>query len=388
MNAVSAACGGAASEDIYWMRRCLSLARQSLYISQPNPRVGCILLRQGQVLAQGFTQMPGGHHAEAQALAEAAAKGVDLNGATAYVTLEPCSHFGRTPPCADALIAAGVSKVVCASLDPNPEVAGQGVARLQAAGIEVVVGVLAAEARALNIGFFSRMQRGRPWLRLKVASSLDGYTALSNGRSQWITGEVARADGWAWRARADAVLTGVGTILTDDPLLNVRGLEVARQPHLLILDTHLRTPPAARCLQAQAGPRRVLLFHGAGAPAAAAQALQAAGAELVALPVADDGGLELAAVLAWLQSHLPLNEVHIEAGAKLNASWLQAGLVDELLHYQAPKLLGGGLPLFAQAEVADLAQAPVWQRLSAEAVGEDWRWQWLSSEGQRFYQSL
>lgn len=385
-SAAPASCGGAATPDIYWMRRALALAQNSLNLSNPNPRVGCVIVQGGQLLAQGYTQAAGGRHAEAQALHEAAEKHIDVRGATAYVTLEPCSHTGRTPPCADALVAAGLARVVCAVQDPNPQVAGQGVARLRAAGLAVEVGVLAQEARQLNIGFFSRMQRQRPWLRLKLATSLDGFTALPNGQSQWITGAEARQDGHAWRARACAVLTGVGTVLADDPLLNVRGLDLQRQPHLLIVDSHLRTPATAKSLAAQAAStRKMVIFHLKNADARQVAALTAAGAQTVALPANAAGRVDLAALLAWLQTHLPVNELHIEAGAALNGALLQAGLVDELLWYQAPKLLGQGrsaadLPILQRVDEASSLQP-----LTAERIGADMRLQLLTPAGQDFW---
>ena len=392
MTSQTAACGGAATEDIYWMRRALALAQGSLYLSNPNPRVGCIMVRDGKVLAQGFTQAAGSRHAEAQALFEAAQQGVDVRGATAFVTLEPCSHTGRTPPCADALIAAGLARVVCAVQDPNPLVAGQGSARLQAAGVAVETGVLAQEAKQLNIGFFSRMQRGRPWLRMKIATSLDGFSALPNGQSQWITGEQARQDGRAWRARACAVLTGVGTVLADDPLLNVRGIDMLRQPHVLIVDSQLRTPSTAKLLAAQAVfTRKIVIFHLENAPAEKVAALQAAGAQLVSLPAdisADGvGRVDLNALLAWLQANLPVNELHIEAGATLNGALMQAGFVDEVLYYQAPKLLGAGRPAAILPAYQHVDEAQTLHLLQSEILGADSRMRFLTASGQAFWQA-
>lgn len=378
------------------MRRALALAQGSLYLSNPNPRVGCIMVRDGKVLAQGFTQAAGSRHAEAQALFEAAQQGVDVRGATAFVTLEPCSHTGRTPPCADALIAAGLARVVCAVQDPNPLVVGQGSARLQAAGVAVETGVLAQDARQLNIGFFSRIERQRPWVRLKIATSLDGYTALSNGQSQWITGPEARQDGRAWRARACAVLTGVGTVLADDPLLNVRGIAVQRQPHVLIVDSQLRTPPTAKLLAAQAAyTRKIVIFHLENAPAEKVAALQAAGAQLVSLPAdisadiaaAGAGRVDLTALLAWLQANLPVNELHIEAGATLNGALMQAGFVDEVLYYQAPKLLGAGRPAAILPAYQHVDEAQTLHLLQSEILGADSRMRFLTASGQAFWQA-
>jgi diaminohydroxyphosphoribosylaminopyrimidine deaminase/5-amino-6-(5-phosphoribosylamino)uracil reductase len=269
-------------------------------------------------------------------------------------------------------------------------VAGQGAAKLQAAGLAVQTGVLAQEAKHIHIGFFSRMQRARPWLRLKIAASLDGFTALPNGQSQWITGEQARQDGHAWRARACAVLTGVGTVLADDPLLNVRGIAVQRQPHVLIVDSQLRTPTTAKLLAAQAVfSRKIVIFHLKNADAAKAAALQAAGAEaglqLVALPADAAGRVDLPALLAWLQANLPVNELHIEAGATLNGALLQAGLADEVLYYQAPKLLGAGRPAAVLPAYQHVDEAPALLLLRSETLGADTRMQFLTASGQAFW---
>ncbi|WP_313074749.1 bifunctional diaminohydroxyphosphoribosylaminopyrimidine deaminase/5-amino-6-(5-phosphoribosylamino)uracil reductase RibD [Melaminivora sp.] len=323
------------------MTQALGLAAQALFLSSPNPRVGCVIVHADghRVLGQGFTQQAGGPHAEVMALRDAAAQGHDVRGATAYVTLEPCSHQGRTGPCCDALIEAGVGRVVAATPDPNPLVGGRGLARLRAAGIEVQVGDGAAEARELNIGFFSRMVRGLPWVRMKVAASLDGATALANGASQWITSADARADGHAWRARACAILTGTGTVLHDDPRLDVREVATPRQPHLVVLDSRLRTPPAARLLEVP--QREVLICTTGQAGADRRQALETRGATVMALGADRRGQVDLAATLAALAQR-GVNELHVEAGAGLNGALLRAGLVDELLLYLAPTLLGTG----------------------------------------------
>lgn len=314
------------------MARALELARRGLFTTTPNPRVGCVLVRDGAVIGEGWHERAGEPHAEVQALREAGARGMETRGASAYVTLEPCAHFGRTPPCCDALIKAGVARVVAAMEDPNPLVAGQGLARLRAAGIVVDCGLMEQEARELNIGFVSRMTRGRPWLRLKVAASLDGKTALLNGQSQWITGPDARRDGHAWRARACAILTGIGTVKDDNPQLTVRDVETPRQPVRVVVDSRLETPLDAKVL-------------GKGALIAAAvnserprKALEARGAEVVVLPNAS-GKVELADLLQEL-GRRGYNEVHAEAGYKLNGSLLKEGLVDELLIYLAPSLMG------------------------------------------------
>lgn len=318
--------------DHRWMAEALQLAERGLWTTSPNPRVGCVLVApSGEVVGTGWHEKAGGPHAEIHALRAARDR---ARGATAYVTLEPCSHHGRTPPCAEALIAAGVARVVAAMTDPNPLVAGHGLASLQAAGIETACGLLESEAHELNIGFVSRMTRGRPWLRLKAAASLDGKTALNNGVSQWITSPDARRDGQRWRARACAVLTGIGTVRGDDPQLNVREVDTPRQPLRVIVDSRLETPPTARILQG-GGP---VLVAGAVADAVKMAALQAAGAEVVILPNAE-GKVDLAELLVEL-SRRGVNEVHAEAGFKLNGSLLRAGLVDELLLYLAPCLLG------------------------------------------------
>ena len=325
-------------------RRALSLAEQAIGLSDPNPRVGCVILSpQGAVFGAGHTQGAGQAHAEVMALRAAASAGRDVRGATAVVTLEPCSHHGRTPPCCDALIAAGLARVVVAMADPNPQVAGQGLARLRAAGIQVEMAdaATADAARELNIGFFSRMQRGRPFVRLKSAISLDGRTALPDGRSQWITGEAARADGHAWRRRAGAVLTGIGTVLADDPRLDVRLVPTARQPLRLVLDPQGRMPASARILQPP-GEARVI----------------------------GPGRADLPALLADLGSQ-GINELHVEAGPVLSGAFLDAGLVDELLIYQAPVLIGEGRPLAALPALADLAAAPRWRLIEALAIGQD-----------------
>jgi diaminohydroxyphosphoribosylaminopyrimidine deaminase/5-amino-6-(5-phosphoribosylamino)uracil reductase len=350
------------------MREALALAELAIGLSDPNPRVGCVIVApDGTVLGRGHTQQAGGAHAEVMALRDAAAAGHDVRGATVHVTLEPCSHHGRTPPCADALVAAGVGRVVIAMGDPNPLVAGQGAARLAAAGIVVEAGVGGAEARELNIGFVSRMERGRPWLRLKIAASLDGRTALADGTSQWITGEAARRDGHAWRKRAGAVLTGIGTVRDDDPRLDVRLVETARQPLRVIVDSRLETPPNARVL---AAPGSVLVYAAVD-DTGRRQALEDQGAE-VALLANAAGKVDLAAMLADLGKR-GINELHAEAGEKLNASLLAAGLVDELLVYVAPRLLGSGRGLAALAPIARLEDALGFAFTSVERVGTDLR---------------
>ncbi|MFC7433181.1 bifunctional diaminohydroxyphosphoribosylaminopyrimidine deaminase/5-amino-6-(5-phosphoribosylamino)uracil reductase RibD [Hydrogenophaga bisanensis] len=360
--------------------RLVALSAQSIGLSEPNPRVGCLLQSDLQsVQAHGHTQQAGGPHAEVMALRAARDQGLDVRGGTAYVTLEPCSHHGRTPPCCDALIAAGVARVVVATLDPNPLVAGRGVERLRAAGIEVEVlphdHEVARSVRELNIGFFSRMIRRTPWVRMKMAASLDGTTALPNGASQWITGEAARADGHAWRLRACAVLTGIGTVLEDDPMLDVRAVPATRQPHLVIVDSRLETPLDARLWAAPAGglSRRILIYHALTEDQARARtpALEARGATLVALP-GSGGKVDLAAMLRDLAQR-EVNELHLEAGHKLNGSFLREGLVDEVLLYQAPLLLGSGAGLSSLGPLEQLDQGIRLRFQSVNQVGDDLR---------------
>ena len=312
------------------MARALQVAERGLWTTSPNPRVGCVIVRDGLIVGEGWHEKAGEPHAEVHALRAA---GDQARGATAYVTLEPCSHYGRTPPCAEALIAAGVSRVVAAMRDPNPLVAGKGLAMLEAAGIETACGLLENEARELNIGFVSRMTRGLPWVRLKVAASLDGKTALNNGVSQWITGPEARRDGHAWRARACAILTGIGTVRDDDPSLTVRDVVTTRQPLRVIVDSKLETPLDAKILQG--GP---VLIAAAVNSENRAKSLVAAGAEVIVLPN-PQGKVELRDLLQALAKR-GINEVHAEAGFKLNGSLLREGLVDEFLIYLAPCLIG------------------------------------------------
>ncbi|MEY8878532.1 MAG: bifunctional diaminohydroxyphosphoribosylaminopyrimidine deaminase/5-amino-6-(5-phosphoribosylamino)uracil reductase RibD [Leptothrix sp. (in: b-proteobacteria)] len=361
--------------DLRHMQAALALAEQAIGLTEPNPRVGCVLVAQdGRVIGRGHTQQAGGPHAEVMALREARAQpdgGAALRGATAYVTLEPCAHHGRTPPCCDALIEAGVGRVVAALRDPNPLVAGQGRARLAAAGIAVSCGLLAEPARELNIGFLSRMQRGRPWLRMKLAASLDGRTALPDGTSQWITSAPARADGHAWRRRAGALLTGSGTVLADDPRLDVRLIETPRQPLRVVLDRQLRTPPGARILQP---PGATLIYTDAASAESTTATTLAALPGVTLQPVAcgADGRLDLAAVLADL-GRRGVNELHVEAGQHLSGAFVQAGLVDELLLYLAPKLLGPGLDLLQLPVLARLADAPQLCFTDLARVGPDLR---------------
>jgi diaminohydroxyphosphoribosylaminopyrimidine deaminase/5-amino-6-(5-phosphoribosylamino)uracil reductase len=352
-----------------FMRQALAQARRAVGLSEPNPRVGCLIVSADgrQVLGEGHTQAAGQAHAEVMALRDAAGKGHAVVGATAYVTLEPCAHHGRTGPCCEALAAAGIGKVVAALPDPNPLVAGQGLARLRAAGVEVEVGPGAAQSRELNIGFFSRMVRGTPWLRMKIAATLDGKTALDNGASQWITSEAARADGHAWRARAGAVLTGIGTLLEDNPRLDVRLAPVARQPDAVVVDSRLDTPPDASIFL----PGRRLFIYAAVQDSQRQAVLEARGATIVRVP-GPGGKVDLAAMLRDLAQR-GVNELHVEAGHKLNGSLIREGLVDELLVYLAPKLVGQGREMAHFGPLADLEQAVGFEFLSTDRVGSDLR---------------
>ncbi len=318
------------SADSRWMAQALRLAERGLHTTSPNPRVGCVLVKDGKVVGEGWHERAGEPHAEVHALRAA---GVAARGATAYVTLEPCSHHGRTPPCADALVATDVARVVVAMQDPNPLVAGQGIAKLRAAGIAVDCGLMEVEASELNIGFIQRMTRGMPWVRSKIAASLDGRTALANGESKWITGEAARADVQHWRARSSAILTGSGTALADDPRLNVRDLVNVKQPLRAVVDSTLRLSPRSRVLQ-QPGA----VVYTATGDAQKIAALEKVGARVVALSDAE-GRVDLRAALQDLAA-LGCNEVLVEAGARLNGALLQAGLVDEVVLYLAPQVLG------------------------------------------------
>lgn len=354
-------------QDHAHMALALQLAERGLYTTTPNPRVGCVIVKDDTVVGQGWHARAGGPHAEIHALAEA---GERARGATVYVTLEPCSHHGRTPPCADALAEAGVSRVIAAMTDPNPQVSGKGLARLQAAGILTDSGLLEAEARKLNEGFIKRMVYGHPFVRVKTASSLDGKTALSGGDSKWITGEPARRDVHRLRARSCAILTGVGTVIADDPLLNVRGLDTQRQPLKVIVDSQLRTSPTARILS-----EGKTLIACAEPDSKRAAALEAAGARIVCLPLAD-GQVDLNALLSRL-AQSGINEVMTEAGPTLNGALLAAGLVDEWVQYVAPVLLGDAARgLFRLAEPVDMAQRLTWTLMDSRQLAGDLRLTW------------
>ncbi len=353
------------ADDHRYMTRALRLAERGLYSADPNPRVGCVLVRHGDMVGEGWHERAGEAHAEVRALAAASEQAF---GATAYITLEPCCHYGRTPPCTDALLRAGVTRVVAAMADPNPQVAGRGLTQLRTAGVAVECGLLEAEARALNPGFIQRMTEGLPLVRIKLAMSLDGRTALASGDSQWLTGAAARQDVQRLRARSSAILTGIGTVLADDPQLNVRLPEAARQPLRVILDTELRTPPAAKLLRL---PGAVLIFTAMADPAAQAP-LQAAGAEIIVIPRCE-WELNLQRVMREL-ARRECNEVHVECGPTLAGALLQAGLVDELVIYMAPILLGDrARSLFALPELTEMQERRELEILDLRAVGKDWR---------------
>jgi diaminohydroxyphosphoribosylaminopyrimidine deaminase/5-amino-6-(5-phosphoribosylamino)uracil reductase len=351
------------SDDHRWMLRAIELAARGMDTTTPNPRVGCVVVRDGQMVGEGWHVRAGEPHAEVIALAHAGAR---ARGATVYLTLEPCSHHGRTPPCTDALIDARVARVVAAMEDPNPLVNGEGLSRLRAAGIEVRCGLLGAQAADLNPGFVSRMTRAVPWVRMKLAASLDGFTALPDGRSQWITGESARADGHRWRARACAILTGIGTVREDNPQLNARLDGVRRQPLKVLVDSRLEVDLDARVLKG--GEVLVVCAHDRPEIAAA---LRDRGCEVVVLPNAE-GKVDLPALMRMLAAR-GCNEVHVEAGHKLNASLAREGCVDELLVYLSASLLGRGRPMFELDAVASLDERIALQLQSIERFDNDVR---------------
>ncbi len=358
--------------DRRWMSKALELARRGLHTTDPNPRVGCLLVRDEECVGSGWHRRAGEAHAETRALEEA---GNGAHGATCYVTLEPCSHTGRTGPCADALVDAGVSRVVLAGMDPNAEVRGAGMRRLQGAGIEVLGGVLESEARELNRGYFSRWERGRPWLRVKLAASLDGRTALANRMSQWITSPQARQDGHGWRARSSAILTGIGTLLADDPRLDARREDLGdiSSPARVVLDTQLRTPVDARVFSR---PGAIHVMHCAPDSEESrrrVEDLKAAGANVHRLPADASGRVALPAAMGLL-ADLEFNEVQVEAGAELSGALLREELIDEVLLYTAPVLLGDGAAgLFQLAPLKDMAHRPTFRVMEAGRVGPDVR---------------
>ncbi|WP_374580847.1 bifunctional diaminohydroxyphosphoribosylaminopyrimidine deaminase/5-amino-6-(5-phosphoribosylamino)uracil reductase RibD [Pseudoduganella sp.] len=354
------------NSDLEGMQLALQWAEKGLYTTSPNPRIGCVIVRDGVVIGEGVTQAAGQDHAEIQAIKDARRRGHDVRGATAYVTLEPCSHHGRTPPCADALVREGLGRVVAAMEDPNPLVAGNGMARLAAAGIQVSSGLLAEQAYEMNIGFFQRMRHGLPWVRMKTAASLDGMTALHNGQSQWITGPEARADGHAWRARACAILSGIGTVKADDPQLNVRAVETPRQPRRIVVDSKLEISPQARVLQG-GGTWIIAAAHHAEKEAI----LRDQGAEVIVLPNAH-GKVDLPELMREL-GRRQINELHVEAGGKLNGSLIREGCVNELLVYLAPTLLGDAQGMFALPALTELSGKHNLKFHEVKQVGADLR---------------
>ncbi|HWA39846.1 MAG TPA: bifunctional diaminohydroxyphosphoribosylaminopyrimidine deaminase/5-amino-6-(5-phosphoribosylamino)uracil reductase RibD [Burkholderiales bacterium] len=343
-------------QDRAMMARALALAERGLYTTTPNPRVGCVVAKDRQILGEGWHEKAGGPHAEVVALQQA---GAAAAGATVYVTLEPCNHYGRTPPCAGALINAKVARVVAASRDPSPQASGGGAA-LATAGIRFDAGLMEEAARELNVGFLSRVSRGRPWVRVKAAATLDGRTAMADGRSQWITGPEARRDGHRWRARACAILTGIGTVKADDPRLTVREVDTPRQPLRIVVDSRLELPENARILSSE----RVLVF--------AAKNGSLKNAEVVPLPN-KEGKVDLPGMLAEL-GRRGINELHVEAGFRLNGSLLREGCVDEVLLYLNPSLHGdSGQGLFDLAAPAGLEMRTKLRIVSLDRIGEDLR---------------
>jgi len=358
-------------EDRQYMARAIQLASKGLYTTDPNPRVGCVLVRDGQIIGEGYHRRAGEGHAEVNALQEAG----DATGSTAYVTLEPCSHFGRTPPCAQGLIDAGITRVVAAMVDPNPQVAGRGLTMLKEAGIDASSGLLCDQAHALNPGFISRMERGRPYIRLKIATSVDGRTAMASGESQWITGAHARADVQRLRARSSAIVTGVGSVLQDDSALTVREeqlpetvkpLTEGHQPLRVVLDSQGRLPTTAKMLTL---PGKTLWVTGQ-------RCADLNGADQLVLATNTDGRIDLKALLSYLADQTSCNEVLVECGAELAGAFIQAGLVDEIVHYMAAKLMGSDarpmavMPIDVMQDVVSLSLKDLRQ------LGDDIRFTW------------
>ena len=371
------------TQDHTYMSLALAEAKKSLFISNPNPRVGCVLVKNNEIIGVGHTQAVGGDHAEIQALKDAQKKGQDVTGSTAYVTLEPCCHHGKTPPCTDSLIKAKVARVIAAMEDPNPLVAGQGLTALRQAGIDVRCGLLEKESIELNIGFIHRMRTGLPWVRMKIAASLDGTTALNNGVSQWITSDEARHDGHHWRARACCVLTGIGTVKEDNPKMNVRHIDAPRQPIRVLIDSFLEVPLHSNILDESIGGHTIIFCGAVEAThfAKVEQILKTKNVSIVPLPDHSNGKVDLPAVMKHLAEKLHVNEVHVEAGFKLNGSLLRENCVNELLLYLAPKLLGPGAGLANLPELTNLESTSNWEFVDQTLVGDDLRLRlYLSSQ--------
>ena len=367
--------------DHQWMAEALAEAHKALYLANPNPRVGCVIVKDGQVIGRGFTQQVGGPHAEIQALADTKLNGFDPKDSNIYVTLEPCNHTGRTPPCVDALLTAKPAKVIVAMVDPNPLVAGKGLERLKAAGIEVQCGLMESEAQILNRGFVSRMTRGLPWVRLKIAASLDGKTALPNGQSQWITGSLARADGHHWRAQACAIVTGVGTVKEDNPTLNVREVETQRQPWRIIIDSKLETPLDAKILNnsSESGVMIVCAKISDSDTQEKVKILESRGIEVLTMSN-EFGKVDLPKLFAYLAQERHMNEIHIEAGFKLNGSMLREDCVDELLLYYAPFFMGEGIGMANTTPLDSLQSRQDWKIIDQSLVGSDLRLRLIKSK--------
>ena len=358
-----------------WMRHALALARGVMTTTTPNPRVGCVIVREGRIVGEGATQPPGGPHAEICALRDAASRGESVEGATLYVTLEPCSHFGRTPPCADAVVAARPARVVVAMGDPNPQVNGRGLSRLRAAGICVTTGICADEALEINAGFVARMSRGTPWAWVKMASSLDGRSALHNGASQWITGEAARADGHVWRARSCVVLTGMGTIVKDNPRLNVRAIPTTRPPRRAVVDGSFEIAEDVQLFDSAHDDEVETLVFTANPDAPdsdKAKRLADRNVRVIALPGDRPNRVDLPGMMRWLGRH-DINEVHVESGSGLGGALLSAGCLDELLVYLAPVLLGDAAAMLRLPLIEHLEQARRFEFTETLALGSDLR---------------
>jgi diaminohydroxyphosphoribosylaminopyrimidine deaminase/5-amino-6-(5-phosphoribosylamino)uracil reductase len=366
------------NSDLEYMNTALAEAKKSLFISNPNPRVGCVLVKDEQIIGRGFTQAVGGDHAEIMALKDAVQKGHEVSGSSAYVTLEPCCHHGRTPPCSDSLIKAKVKTVFVAMQDPNPLVAGKGLELLRQAGIEVRCGLLEKEAKELNLGFIKRMSQGLPWVRLKIATSLDGKTALNNGTSQWITGTDARLDGHHWRAQACCILTGIGTVKEDNPQLNVRGVNTSRQPLRVLIDSFLEVPLDAKILDQSIGGHAIVICGNVDPVhfEKTKKILSDNNVTVLQLPEtspASKGKVDLPAVFKYLAEKLHINEVHVEAGFKLNGSLIRESCVDELLIFMAPRLIGEGLGIANLPELQSLDKTIDWTLVDHTSIGNDLR---------------